>query len=239
MKKLFLFALVIVSFSLSFATPPVPNEYVLKTSAASDLIVEAIVSKRDTINISADESYFLFTLDVIHVFKNKLAENGNSIQLLVKRNLPLERGEVMYSHGGPWNSNLKEKYIFFLNQNKLPSLTKSKYYIFTSHYTDSKIKFTNFDYSEYKAHGFGIYFKSVPALYLFIKSLPQTIVSASLTDSVQFRKEKYDPTKDSTYIRITEENKRKRAEYQRQRDPSQEKILLEKHNQIQKKKKTK
>ena len=239
MKNLFLCCFFFLVSYFSFATPPLPNKYALVANEASSLIIEASVSKRDTINVSEEESYLLFTLDVIHVFKDKLGKTTKTAHILMKRNLDWETDFLRSEYDNPRYLRIGDRNCFFLRSStfvlkNIPNSTP--YYQLYDRYTDSRVFFTGSIHDDFKATGFDLGFVTLQDFYVFMKALPGNTVSDSLIKASQFRLEKpNEPFKDSVVIRIIEKNKRERAEYQRLHAPAQEKLLEEKVRKAQKK----
>ena len=188
MKNVLLFSLAFISFYYSFAIPPTPNEYSLRINSTSDIIVEATVMKKDTIDVSEEESYFLFTLEVVHILKNRNNKAEKTVQLLMRRNFDWEFGEVRGNFNNPSYLQIGDQQVFLLKENKdtISKITNGKpTYLFCDNFIDSRIQFAGSIHSTAEAYGLGLGFTTLQDLYQFIKLLPETCVPTNLTDFPQ------------------------------------------------------
>ena len=245
MKNVLLFCLGFISFYYSFAIPPTPNEASLKVNAGSDVIVEAIVRKQDTINVSENESYFLYTLDVVHLLKDRKAKlvSPKTICIIMKRDLDWEHANYDDGFNNPRYLRVGYRAVYFLKENisTIKGLNSDKpYYLQYSRFHQERIEFSSSANGEDEAYGFQLGFSTLQDMYQFIKLLPETSVSSNLTDSPQNKWwiKPYEPYKDSTVIKEMEYNRKLREETQRLYTPTREKKFTRK-NQTDSKKKSK
>lgn len=182
-----------------------PNEVIIDANEKADVVVEAKTIKRDTLNISEKESYLIYTIENIQVFKGEL--NSKTFKLKIKRDFCEEQGLCHYAHGGTWKPALGAVYIHFLIKEKHKN---SKILTYTNY---GEIRFTLADHNKYKAHGFQLHFKSLLELYSFLPKLKGVTVPKCYLDSARYAKPpEKDIWKDSTFLKMLEERKKGRKE---------------------------
>lgn len=205
MKKYLLTICALLLGSLVISQVPDPNYKVIGSNKDAEVVIEAKTLKRDTLTISEEESYLIYTLENIQVFKGEL--NSKTFTLKIKRDFCEEQGLCQYSHGGTWKPILNYTHVIFLKKGKDGYRSRG-----TFTYGDPKLPIYEQD-----VVGLQLYFKSLISFYQFLNKLEGLKVPPSYLDSSRYAKpQEKNAWQDSTFLNMLE--KRRAGRLQSQKD---------------------